>query len=59
MPPPPMWRAYLAAIAFSATAFGQPSARGADEVAVPPVLMLEMDEASEPYLAWIDENVTG
>jgi periplasmic divalent cation tolerance protein len=26
---------------------------------VPPVLMLEMDEASEPYLAWINENVTG
>ena len=26
---------------------------------VPPVLMIEMDEASGPYLAWIDENVTG
>jgi periplasmic divalent cation tolerance protein len=25
---------------------------------VPPVLMIEMDEASSPYLAWIDENVT-
>lgn len=26
---------------------------------VPPLLMIETDEASEPYLAWIDENVTG
>ncbi len=26
---------------------------------VPPVLMIEMDEASEPYLVWIDESVTG
>ncbi len=24
---------------------------------VPPVLMVEMDKASRPYLAWIDENV--
>ena len=26
---------------------------------VPPVLMIEMDEATDLYLAWIDENVTG
>jgi uncharacterized protein involved in tolerance to divalent cations len=25
---------------------------------VPPVLMIEMDDASRPYLAWIDESVT-
>ena len=24
---------------------------------VPPVLMIEMDDASAPYLAWIDGNV--
>jgi len=24
---------------------------------VPPLLMIEMDDASHPYLAWIDENV--
>jgi periplasmic divalent cation tolerance protein len=24
---------------------------------VPPVLMIQMDDASEPYLAWIDEEV--
>ena len=24
---------------------------------VPPVLMIEMDDASHPYLAWIDGNV--
>ena len=24
---------------------------------VPPILMIEMDDASEPYLAWIDGNV--
>ncbi len=24
---------------------------------VPPVLMIEMDDASHPYLAWIDESV--
>ncbi|MET0696921.1 MAG: divalent-cation tolerance protein CutA [Acidimicrobiia bacterium] len=26
---------------------------------VPPLLMIEMDEASHPYLAWIDENTRG
>ena len=26
---------------------------------VPPVLMIEMDGASGPYLAWIDENTRG
>ncbi len=26
---------------------------------VPPVLMIEMDEVADLYLAWIDENVTG
>lgn len=26
---------------------------------VPPVLMVEMDDASVPYLAWIDENTGG
>ncbi|HYJ24701.1 MAG TPA: divalent-cation tolerance protein CutA [Acidimicrobiia bacterium] len=25
---------------------------------VPPVLMIEMDDTSRAYLAWIDENVT-
>ena len=26
---------------------------------VPPVLMIEMDDASRPYLAWVDENTGG
>ena len=25
---------------------------------VPPILMIEIDEASHPYLAWIDESLT-
>ena len=25
---------------------------------VPPVVMIEMDHATEPYLSWIDENLT-
>jgi periplasmic divalent cation tolerance protein len=35
------------------------TARDLHSYEVPPVLMIEMDEATEPYLAWIDENVTG
>jgi periplasmic divalent cation tolerance protein len=37
----------------------QTAARDLHSYEVPPVLMIEMDEASERYLAWIDENLIG
>jgi periplasmic divalent cation tolerance protein len=33
------------------------SVRDLHSYEVPPVLMIEMDDASHPYLAWIDESV--